>query len=219
MTVRPALRFAATVAASVLAVGLVAGCSSAGSKKDAVQQQASAFLNSLSALASGAANAATSAPSNSDTASASDSSSDSESESESTAASPVAAPDGGVRCTDLTNAAATAALGKPATVTLTQTPINLPGLTICDVKLGSEVYPIQLDVDTSNAAVLFAGDKNAFSGTDLPDVGDKAFTSSVGVEVLKGSVDIKVNGPAGAVLSGDYTVATAVAKAMLGVLK
>lgn len=181
MTVRPALRFAATVAASVLAVGLVAGCSSTGSKKDAVQQQASAFLNSLSALASGAANAATSAPSNSDTASASDSSSDSESES--TAASPVAAPDGGVRCTDLTNAAATAALGKPATVTLTQTPINLPGLTICDVKLGSEVYPIQLDVDT------------------------------------KGSVDVKVSGPAGAVLSGDYTVATAVAKAMLGVLK
>jgi len=50
-------------------------------------------------------------------------------------------------------------------------------------------------------------------------VGDKAFTSSVGIEVLGGGVDIKVMGPAGPVLSGDYTYSTAVAKAMIAALR
>ena len=53
---------------------------------------------------------------------------------------------------------------------------------------------------------------------DLSGVGDKAFTSAVGVEILSGGVDIQVIGPAGPVLSKDYTIPTAVAKAMVATL-
>jgi hypothetical protein len=123
------------------------------------------------------------------------------------------------KCTDLTGAAASAAVGKSTTVTLDATVAPLSGLTICNVVVADEVYPIQLAVDTVNAQATYAGDEQAFSGVDMGGVGDKAFSSSVGVEVLSGRVDITVTGPAGPVLNGNYTVPTAVAKAMVAALK
>ena len=124
----------------------------------------------------------------------------------------------GAKCTDLTAAAASAAVGKSVTVTLDTAGGSLPGLTVCAVTDAAEVYPIQVDVDTSDAQALYAGDDESFGGVDLSGVGDKAFTSSVGVEVLSGNVDIQVIGPAGPVLNKDYTIPTAVAKAMVAAL-
>lgn len=95
---------------------------------------------------------------------------------------------------------------------------SLPGLTICQLTVAGETYPIQLDVDTTDGAALYASDEQSFGGTDLSGVGDKAFTDSVGVEVMSGGVDIQVIGPAGPVLNGDFTTATAIAKAMVAAL-
>jgi hypothetical protein len=124
----------------------------------------------------------------------------------------------GAKCTDLTAAAASAAVGKTVTVTLDPGSAALPGLTICDITDAAEVYPIQLDVNTTDAQALFSSDEMADGGVDLSGVGDKAFTSSLGVEALSGSVDIEVIGPAGPVLSNDFTIPTAVAKAMIAAL-
>jgi hypothetical protein len=122
------------------------------------------------------------------------------------------------KCTDLTAAAASAAVGKTVTVTFDTTGTQLPGLTICDIADAADVFPIQLDVDTTDTTALFAADEQADGGVDLSGVGDKAFTSSIGVEALSGGVDIQVIGPAGPVLSNDYTIPTAVAKAMIAAL-
>jgi hypothetical protein len=125
----------------------------------------------------------------------------------------------GPRCTALTAAAASAAVGKATTVTLDPGSASLPGLTICDVVIADEVYPVQLAVDTNGGESLYDADEQVMSGKDLSGVGDKAFTSSISVEVLSGGVDIKVTGPAGPVLSGDYTVPTALAKAMVAAIQ
>ena len=95
----------------------------------------------------------------------------------------------------------------------------LAGLTICDISVADEVYPIQLAVNTTNAAAVFAAEQKADSGVDLSGVGDRAFSSEIGIEVLSGNVDIKVTGPAGPVLNKNYTVPTAIAKAMVAALK
>ena len=124
----------------------------------------------------------------------------------------------GAKCTDLTAAAASAAVGKSTTVKAT--PITpLAGLTICDVTVADEVYPIQLAVNTTNAAALFTADQQVSSGVDLSGVGDKAFSSTIGIEALSGNVEIKVTGPAGPVLNKNYTIPTAIAKAMVAALK
>jgi hypothetical protein len=125
----------------------------------------------------------------------------------------------GPKCTALTAAAASAAVGKATTVTLDPGSASLPGLTICDVVIADEVYPVQLAVDTNGGESLYDADEQVMSGKDLSGVGDKAFTSSISVEVLSGGVDIKVTGPAGPVLSGDYTVPTALAKAMVAAIQ
>lgn len=125
----------------------------------------------------------------------------------------------GAKCTDLTPAAAGAALGKTVTITLDTTVAGLAGLTICDVTVADEVYPIQLAVDTSAAIAIFSGDLQNSGGIAISGVGDKAFTDTIGVEALSGSVDIKVTGPAGPVLSGNFATPTAIAKAMVAALK
>jgi hypothetical protein len=118
------------------------------------------------------------------------------------------------KCTDLTPAAASAAVGKRVTLTLDTRGGTLAGHTTCDVTVADEVYPIQLDVMTNGGQQLYSADKQAMSGVDISGVGDQAFTSSTGVEALKGGVDIKVVGPAGPVLSGNFAIPTAIAKAM-----
>jgi len=91
----------------------------------------------------------------------------------------------------------------------------LAGLTICDVTVANEVYPIQLSVNTRDGASEFSADRSVNTNVaDLGGVGDKAFTSSIGVEALRGTVDIKVFGPAGPVSDGNFTIPTGLAKAM-----
>jgi hypothetical protein len=191
MRVHTPIRFAA-VAPVALATILLAGCGGSGGGSPAT-----AARNSTGASGSQAA-AATS----------------------SSASQPGSSTSGGsnAKCTDLTAAAASAAVGKTVTVTLDSTGTQLPGLTICDIADAAEVYPIQLNVNTNDTTAQFAADEQAYGGVDLSGVGDKAFTSSVGVEVLSGSVDIQVIGPAGPVLSNDFTIPTAVAKAMIAAL-
>lgn len=122
----------------------------------------------------------------------------------------------GARCTDLTNAAASAALGRATTVVLDTSVAPLAGLTICNVTVANEVYPIQLSVNTRDGASEFSADRSVNTNVaDLGGVGDKAFTSSIGVEALRGTVDIKVFGPAGPVLDGNFTIPTGLAKAMV----
>lgn len=139
-----------------------------------------------------------------------------------TSTSSSSAPSGsgsGAKCSDLTGAAASAAVGKTTTVTLDTTVAPLAGLTICNVTVAAEVYPIQLAVNTNGGQAAYSADHQAFSGVDLSGVGDEAFHSSIGVEVFSGGVDIKVTGPAGPVLSGNFTTPTAIAKAMVATLK
>jgi hypothetical protein len=122
------------------------------------------------------------------------------------------------KCTDLTAAAASAALGRSVTVTLDTGGTQLAGLTVCDVVDPADVYPVQLSVNTAGSQALYAADEQSFGGVDLSGVGDMAFTSSVGVETLSGGVDIQVIGPAGPVLNKDYAIPTAIAKAMVAAL-
>jgi hypothetical protein len=125
----------------------------------------------------------------------------------------------GAKCTDLTAAALSAALGRSVTVTLDTDGTQLAGLTVCNVVNADAVYPVQFSVNTAGSQALYAADEQSFGGVDLSGVGDMAFTSSVGVETLSGSVDIQVIGPAGPVLSKDYTVPTEIAKAMVAALR
>ncbi|MEO8888556.1 MAG: hypothetical protein ABI301_00225 [Jatrophihabitantaceae bacterium] len=192
------------VAAGVLAAALLSGCSAATAGSGTHGQSK---INTASAPGS-----ATSSPgATSDGAVPVTSSSTPNS-------APTTSGDG-AKCSDLTNAAATASLGKATTVTPDTSGTSLPGLTICNVTVGGEVYPIQLAVNTSDAQAQFTADKGAFAGVDLSGVGDRAFSSSTGVEVLSGSVDIQITGPAGPVLNKIYTTPTAIAKAMVSALK
>lgn len=132
---------------------------------------------------------------------------------------PASGASSSAKCSDLTAAAASAAVGKSTTVTLDTTVAPLAGLTICDVTVADEVYPIQLAVMANGGQELYSADEQVSAGTDLSGVGDKAFTSSIGVETLSGGVDIKVTGPAGPVLGGNFAVPTAIAKAMVAALQ
>lgn len=134
--------------------------------------------------------------------------------------SPPAPQPNGAKCTDLTNAAASAVIGRATTVALDTSVAPLAGLTVCTVTVANGIYPIQLSVNTSGGAAEFAADRSASSNVaDLGGVGDKAFTSSTGVEALRGTVDITVFGPAGPVLDGNYTIPTGLAKAMVAAVK
>jgi hypothetical protein len=77
---------------------------------------------------------------------------------------------------------------------------SLAGLTICDVTVEGAFYPIQLSVDTKDAEATYAADKEASAGVALSGIGDKAFKSSTGIEVLSSNAEIEVIGPAGPVL-------------------
>ena len=93
----------------------------------------------------------------------------------------------------------------------------LAGLTVCNVTVnGTDVaYPIQLSVNTNGGAAEYTVDRSfSPNAADLGGVGDKAFTSSLGVEALRGTVDIQVIGPAGPVLDGNFAFSSNLAKAM-----
>lgn len=119
------------------------------------------------------------------------------------------------KCTDVTDAAASAALGKATTVALDTSGGTLPGLTICNVTVAGEVYSIQLSVYQHGGQALFDNDKQTEAGVDLSGVGDAAITTNTGVVAIKNGVVIEVFGPAGPVLSGDDRIPTALTKAMI----
>lgn len=194
MRVHRGVQSAGVIAACVLTVGLLGGCEKSGSGGGTGSSGAGAQNTSAApGTAAGAGAAATSAA--------------------------AAGSASGAKCSDLTAAAASQEVGKATTVTLDTSAAALPGLTICNVTVADEVYPIQLSVDTSNAQELFNADMQASSGVDLGGVGDKAFSSATGIEALSGGVDIKIFGPAGPVMNKNYTVPIALAKAMISTLK
>jgi hypothetical protein len=135
------------------------------------------------------------------------------------ASAPSSPLSGGAKCTDLTNAEASAALGKATSLVLDTSGTPLAGLTICNVTIANEAYPVQLAVNTVAGAQQFAADKVAFAPTaNVSGVGDQAFSSDTGVEALTKGVDIRITGPAGPVLDNNFTVPTALAKAMAAAL-
>jgi hypothetical protein len=129
----------------------------------------------------------------------------------------------GAKCTDLTSAAASSAVGKPTKVSLSSNNLSLgEGTTICNLAIAGETYAVGLVViDSSVAAAGFASNHKLFPNVkDLTGIGDKAFTTGEGVEALSGNVDIKVTGPADEVIGdNNYTVPIAIAKAMVAALK
>ena len=206
-----------------IAVALIALTACDGSKKAAAAPSTTSSVpatSSATAATSAIASSSVTSTSESSTAtseSAASSSTTSSPGASSSGATASGAAGGGAKCTDLTDAAASAAIGKK--VTVTATPITpLAGLSICNVTEAGEVYPIQLAVDSVGAAGLFAADQQAFSGVSVSGLGDRAFRSSIGVEALSGGVDIKVTGPAGPVLSNDFRVPTALVKAMIAAI-
>lgn len=96
---------------------------------------------------------------------------------------------------------------------------GVTGQSLCDYTDGAGGYPVQVDLENSDASGSYQAYKSvANNSTNLPGIGDQAFGDATGVHVLSGSYYIEVNGPAGAVLSGDYTKASAVAKALIAAL-
>ncbi|QNK79866.1 hypothetical protein [Nakamurella sp. PAMC28650] len=133
-----------------------------------------------------------------------------------TSAPPGSATRGG-KCTDLTAAAATAAVGKPTTVAIESSDATS---STCDITIAGDVYPVQISVVTAVDAAHLAEEKsNAADVKELTGVGDQAFTDALGVEALTGTVEIKVTGPGDALKNNDYSVSTALAKAMIAALK
>ncbi len=205
------------VACTALGIG---GCKSNTSSAAASTSAGQSTQASTTTAAAPAASASVSSPATAPAATATTAASSPVATSPApVASSPPAPTGGGPKCTDLTSAAATAAVGKPTTVALDSAD-SLPGDTICDVTVANEIYPIQLDVVSPDGATVYAQDLSTFTvAPSLSGVGDKAFTSSEGVEALKGDVDIQVIGPAGPVLGGNFTVPTAIAKAMIATIK
>ena len=123
------------------------------------------------------------------------------------------------KCTDLTDAAASAAVGRATTVTLDTGP-SAPGLTICQIAVAGEIDPIQLDVNTTGAAAKYRVDREAFGESDIAGIGDKAFRSATGIEALVGNVEVDVIGPAEPILlHHDFSQPTALVKAMVAAVK
>ena len=122
----------------------------------------------------------------------------------------------GAKCTDLTAAAASAAVGKTATITLLSS--GAAGETNCTIKAGADpddpdLY-FGLDVRPNEGQATFNEEKQAIHGTAVGGVGDQAFTSTTGLAVLSHGVVIEISGPQ----SSGSTIPTAIAKAMIATL-
>ena len=123
----------------------------------------------------------------------------------------------GAKCTDVTAAAASAAVGKPATITLLTS--GAAGETTCSIKAGADPADPELfytlDVRPNEGQTTFDEEKQAISGTAVAGVGDEAFTSTTGLAVLSHGAVIEILGPS----SSGYAIETAIAKAMIATLR
>ena len=119
-------------------------------------------------------------------------------------------------CSTLSTSTVAGILGHPVTAASSQ---GIAGQSFCDYSDGAAGYPVRVELDNVNAGSMYQAYKSV-SGkpTDLAAIGDQAFGDATGIHVLSGSYYIEVNGPAGAVLSGDYTKPTAIAKALIAAL-
>jgi hypothetical protein len=131
-----------------------------------------------------------------------------------------AAPD---VCTVLT-AAQVAAILDVASVTTSGTPSTIAYISTCGYSPpadGPHPYPVEvsLDVKDGSAASFGSIQQTLAPTTAVPGVGDAAFSYSAGLYALSGTNVIQITGPAGAILSGDFSADIAIAKDLIAALR
>jgi hypothetical protein len=130
-----------------------------------------------------------------------------------------AAPD---VCIVLTAAQVAAILGV-ASVTTSGSPSTIASISTCGYSPpgdGPHPYPVEvsLDVKDGSASTFASIQQTLAPATAIPGVGDAAFSYAAGIYVLSGTNVIQITGPAGAILSGDYSADIAIAKDLIAAL-
>jgi hypothetical protein len=130
-----------------------------------------------------------------------------------------AAPD---VCTVLTGAQVAAILGV-ASVTTGGSPSTIASISTCSYSPpadGPHPYPVTvaLDVKDGSASTFGSIQQTLAPTTAIPGVGDAAFSYAAGLYALSGTNVIQITGPAGAILSGDYSADIAIAKDLIAAL-
>ncbi len=130
-----------------------------------------------------------------------------------------AAPD---VCTVLTAAQVAAILGV-ASVTTSGGPSTIASISSCGYAPpggGPHPYPVEVSLDVKDgSASTFASIQQTLAPTAaIPGVGDAAFSYAAGIYVLSGTNLIQITGPAGAILSGDFSADIAIAKDLIAAL-
>jgi Protein of unknown function (DUF3558) len=125
-------------------------------------------------------------------------------------------------CTVLTAAQVAAILGV-ASVTSGGAPSTIASISTCGYSPpggGPHPYPVEvsLDVKDGSASTFGSIQQTLAPTTAIPGVGDAAFSYAAGIYVLSGTNVIQITGPAGAILSGDYSADIAIAKDLIAAL-
>jgi hypothetical protein len=131
-----------------------------------------------------------------------------------------AAPD---VCTVLTAAQVAAILGV-ASVTSGGSPSTIASISTCSYSPpgdGPHPYPVtvSLDVKDGSASTFGSIQQTLAPTTPVPGVGDAAFSYAAGLYALSGTNVIQITGPAGAILSGDFSADIAIAKDLIAALR
>jgi hypothetical protein len=174
---------------------------------------------------SGATVTPTAPASTSSTPTASDSTSSTPTASDNTSSTPpasdqsAAAPD---VCTVLTAAQVAAILGV-ASVTSGGSPSTIASISTCSYSPpadGPHPYPVtvSLDVKDGSASTFGSIQQTLAPTTAIPGVGDAAFSYAAGIYALSGTNVIQITGPAGAILSNDFSADIAIAKDLIAAL-
>jgi Protein of unknown function (DUF3558) len=130
-----------------------------------------------------------------------------------------AAPD---VCTVLTATQVAQILGV-ASVTTSGSPSTIASISTCGYSPpggGPHPYPVEVSLDVKDgSASTFASIQQTLAPTTaISGVGDAAFSYAAGIYVLSGTNVIQITGPAGAILSGDYSADIAIAKDLIAAL-
>jgi len=130
-----------------------------------------------------------------------------------------AAPD---VCTVLSAAQVAAILGV-ASVTTSDSPSTIASISTCSYSPpadGPHPYPVtvSLDVKDGSASTFGSIQQTLAPTTAIPGVGDAAFSYAAGIYALSGTNVIQITGPAGAILSNDFSADIAIAKDLIAAL-
>ena len=111
-----------------------------------------------------------------------------------------------------------------ASVTTSGTPSTIAYISTCGYSPpadGPHPYPVEvsLDVKDGSAATFGSIQQTLAPATAIPGVGDAAFSYSAGLYALSGTNVIQITGPAGAILSGDFSADIAIAKDLIAALR